>query len=306
MSGSRFLAVALALIALVAPGRARAQETPAGVIVHRVGFTSNQFPGTATRDAAIAIDYWFKIMSDRQKTAQIPKTTVYDSFGEMHEAMRKHRLDIVVILSRDYLAVRDEIELDPFCTAVRSREGLPRFAVYVPRTKGIRGLSELKGRKIVFDETEGAELGRLWFETRLLQEGLDPENFGTFQPVDKASKAVLPVYFGQADACVAPTPSFSIVSEMNPRVGRDLVALEVSQPMAPAIVCYTDQMDPARKPDITQTLLTLHEDPEGQQVLNLFRRDHVLLYDPSQIQPIVDLELERERILNRMKMEAGP
>lgn len=297
-SPARLRGVACALMLLAAAG-GLADDTAGGrnVIVNRVGFTSNQFPGTATRDAEVGIDYWFKLMSDRQKTTQIPRTKVYPTIREMQAALADRQLDIVAILTQDYLAIRDEIPLEPFTIAVRSKEGLTKWAVYVSRKKGITSLEQLRGAKIIFDRTEGDDFGKTWFETLLLRQGLDPDRYATEESVDKASRAILPVYFGQADACVAPLASFSTMVEMNPAVGRELVALATSPAMAPGIVCFTREIDPGRKPDIIHTLNTLHEDPEGQQVLNLFRRDRMYPFDAAQIEPVRAILEEHRKLL---------
>lgn len=283
---------------LIQAGLSPAQESTASgeIVIQRVGFTEDQFPGTATRDAEIAIDYWFKIISDRQKIAQIPNTTVFSTFPQMRQALRNRKLDVISILSLDFLRIRNEVELDPFSVTTRGSDVYTEYAVYVHRGRGIENLAQLAGQKMMIDASEGAELGRFWFDTVLLRQDLDPGDFESTEEVDKASRAVLPVFFGQAAACVAAKHSFENMREMNPRIGIDLVALEISRPLLTAIVCFTPEIDPIHKPDIIQTIHTLHQDPQGQQVLNLFRRDRAVPYHAGQLDSVLALVEERRRL----------
>ena len=148
----------------------------------------------------------------------------------------------------------------------------------------------------MIDGSEGAELGHFWFDTVLLRQGLHPDDFLRTEEVDKASRAILPVFFGQAAACIAAKHSFENMREMNPRIGVDLVALEVSRPLLAGVVCFTPEIDPLHKPDIVQTIHTLHQDPQGQQVLNLFRRDRAVPYEAGQMDSLLALVEERRQL----------
>ncbi len=293
----------IGLVPVLLSASAVADDTvagPPGVVVQRVAFTEDQFPGTATRDAEVAIDYWFKIISDHRKTAQIAKTTVYPTFLQLRRALERRELDVISILSLDYLRVRDSIKLEPFTVATRGDDPYTQFVLYVHKDSGITNLADLAGEKIIVDATEGSELGRFWFETLLLRQGLDPLDFVFSEEVDKASRAVLPVYFRQTAACIAASYSFDTMRELNPRVGTDLVALEVSPPLISGVVCFTTEIRESDKYDIVDTILALHEDPQGQQVLHLFRRDKTIAYAPAQLETLVELVEERERLENRM------
>lgn len=298
----RLPAIIFALFVLAGPGmdskvHADDNELASGeVIIQRVGFTEDQFPGTATRDAEVAIDYWFKLMSERQRLNQIPNTTVFPTFAEMHGALKNGLLDIVSILSLDFLRAREEVELEPFSVTTRGEDVYTEYVVYVHKDGGIDRLEQLAGKKVLIDASEGAELVSYWFETALLREDIDPEGFLTTESVDKASRAILPVYFKQAAACVAANYSFENMKEMNPRIGVDLVPLKASAPLLAGIVCFTSEIDPVRKPDIVRTLNTLHEDPQGQQVLNLFRRDQAVPYESRQLESLLALVEERRRL----------
>jgi hypothetical protein len=78
--------------------------------------------------------------------------------------------------------------------------------------------------------------------------------------------------------------------------------------MAPGILCFTPEIDPSRKPDIINTLITMHEDPQGQQVLNLFRRDRVHTFEAFQIAEVEKLVEEHRRLTaaRRGVVSAGP
>jgi ABC-type phosphate/phosphonate transport system substrate-binding protein len=262
----------------------------------RLGITRNQISGIASRDVAISIDYWFRLMSERKGSRNVPVTRIFEDLGEMEAALRRQELDMVFILARDYLALRDEISLEPVAITVGDGGELIRYAVYTRRKRGIRHLDQLRGGRIILDETEGATLGKLWFETLLLRMGIDPEEFAVLEVVGRTSQAVLPVYFGQADACVTAVSSYETTARLNPDIDRALEVVDTSDDAAVGIVCYTDKMDPLHKPEITGALLAMHEDSYGRQILALFRRKRAIPFEPDQIRLVVELEDEHARL----------
>jgi ABC-type phosphate/phosphonate transport system substrate-binding protein len=290
---TRLVLAVLALIGLSIPGRG---EEPSAPIVSRLGITRNQTPGLASRDVAVSIDYWFGQMSGRSGSPHVPSTKIFDDLGQLRAALERGELEVVVVLARDYLALRDDFSLEPVIVTVGDEGELIRFSLYTPRQREIRHLEDLRGGRIIFDETEGAMLGRLWLETLLLRAGIDPSGFAAFEDVERTSQAVLPVYFGQADACVTAVSTYRATAGLNPDIDRELESVATSDSVAVGIICYTDQMDPAYRPIITGALLGMHEDPEGRKILQLFRRDRAIPFASEHIRLIKELEQDHARL----------
>jgi ABC-type phosphate/phosphonate transport system substrate-binding protein len=293
------------------PGAERALADPqdpqaaAPVLVYRVGATREQIPEMASRDVEVTIDYLFTLMNERRNIPNRPKTRIFPNLDALKQAVLRGELDVVVLLARDYLALRDELALEPVLFSVRNDDELVRFALYAARNRHMTSLEQLRGGRVIFDGTEGGSLGRLWFESLLLRQNIDPAGFASFESVARPSRAVLPVFFGQADACVIAVSIFDATAGLNPQIGNELEILHLSPPVAVGLLCFTDRVDPSRKEDLLRGLLSMHGDPDGRRILALFRRDRIVPFHQDAIQPIEDLELERNALLARRASNSG-
>jgi len=73
----------------------------------------------------------------------------------------------------------------------------------------------------------------------LWRSGLDAGEtfFEEIQEVSKVSQAVLPVFFDQADACIAPMDAFRTMAELNPQLEEELWVIDTSPGFCQAVVC---------------------------------------------------------------------
>ncbi|MDH3268196.1 MAG: phosphate/phosphite/phosphonate ABC transporter substrate-binding protein, partial [Ignavibacteria bacterium] len=87
----------------------------------------------------------------------------------------------------------------------------------------------------------------------------------------------LSVFFKKADACVVDESLYRTVTELNPQIGTDLIALEVSQPLAIGLVAIRKTISDLQiKTDIKDAFLNLQNYDESRQYLTIFRIGKVI------------------------------
>lgn len=121
-----------------------------------------------------------------------------------------------------------------------------------------------------------------WIETLIMeeeQESLD-RFFSNSRIEHNASKSILPVFFGKAEACVIHRLALDIITELNPQVGRRWRAIAVSEPLVDALICMPkeDGLNPSYRRDITNALLALQKDVYGRQILTLFKAEGMVRF----------------------------
>ncbi|MGB3111413.1 MAG: PhnD/SsuA/transferrin family substrate-binding protein, partial [Candidatus Omnitrophota bacterium] len=185
----------------------------------------------------------------------------------------------------------DKAPLEVSMATVSGGEVEQKFILLVRKDKGIKRLSQLKGKKLLVETGGRGDIGLLWLNTTLLKDRL-PESgelFSNIKRATKASQAVLPVFFGQADACIVTRGSFRTAAELNPQLGGELDVLAESPPYLVSVACFREGYDEKYKKIIMDTSLKLHEDPKGKQILTLFRVDKIVLFDPTYFNSIKEL-----------------
>ena len=106
----------------------------------------------------------------------------------------------------------------------------------------------------------------------------------------------MPVFFRQADACIVTRQVFELSAELNPQLGKQLTAIARIDNLAPGIIVIDRRLPDDIRQKIRQTLLTLHEAPDGQQLLMLFQVRKLVPFKPEYLKATEALFSEyRER-----------
>ena len=144
---------------------------------------------------------------------------------------------------------------------------------------------------------ENSLLISLWLETLLMKEGFPgPETFiSNFKMVKKASQALLPVFFKQADACAVSQGAFETMKELNPQVGRELVALAQSPGYPQGVVCMRKGLAEKYRPFVEE-MYTLHNQSQGKQILTLMRIKRLLPFQATYLETTEALLAENQAL----------
>jgi phosphonate transport system substrate-binding protein len=134
-------------------------------------------------------------------------------------------------------------------------------------------------------------LHMVWLETLLMREGFRraEEFFSSVREVRRPSQAILPVFFKQADACLTTRRSFDLACEMNPQVGMELMVLAQSPDLAGGVIVFRPTYEEKHKELMMEVLEKLEEDPQGKQLLKLFRMSRLHPFKPEYLMTVETL-----------------
>ncbi|MFN7994976.1 MAG: PhnD/SsuA/transferrin family substrate-binding protein [Bryobacteraceae bacterium] len=220
-----------------------------------------------------------------------PTVEVIDDVTEIRKRVQAGWYGTIAVDVMEYFKLADLGLIQPTFSALRGEGGnAPRYLLVVREDSGISSIEGLAGKTLSIQASTNANLGEAWLDS-MLREGrsVRPENFfRSREVVLKASSAILPVFFGKADAAIVDLGSFDVAREMNPQLGAKLRVLRTSPEFAEALVCFTTRTSPFQD-EILEAMRTLHLDPEGKQALLVFRF--------SRLVPVDNVALARARDL---------
>jgi len=110
------------------------------------------------------------------------------------------------------------------------------------------------------------------------------EFFSVVKHVEKLSGAVLPVFFGQANACLVTQSGFSTMSELNPQIGQKLQTVARSRPLIPALLCFRKDFNSPQKEHILEAFSELNTSSSGQQILTIFQAEALVEVDAKALE----------------------
>jgi len=275
-------------------------------VTMNVGFSAPGFLQTSRND----IEATFKVLAEtigRRRGFQVKVTTrFFADSTTFFDAIEAGEINFAVLDSLAYVADRRQGKMSAVFMAARAGTPGRRYLLLVRRDSGLHSLADLRGKTIVELQTTNLSVGHTWLSSLLLAQGVGApeEYFGSMEYVVKPSAAVLPVFFGRRDACLADDLSFKLMTEMNPQVGAQLQSVEISVPLVGAILCASESnwSSAEFRPVLLKALEELHLDPAGQQVLTLFRIDQLVPFRPA------DLDTARElwAAYTKLRQEARP
>jgi ABC-type phosphate/phosphonate transport system substrate-binding protein len=286
-----------------------AGETPSRLRQERLDVVCSRglFRDVSVADAMAAGRVWVSVLGRRHGYELQSRVDVISGTAEIGRRVQAREAGLLMLDALEYLALAQSRLLEPLVVVVGpGREPLSRYAVLASRSSGVKSLAELRGKGINVYSRTGGNLGRIWLETALEEKRLGRAGhfFSSVTPVTKPSAACLPVFFGKAAACVIDMGNLSVMGELNPQLGKQLVPLATSPPLAEVLVALHVQHQSTRL-DVLRALLDLDRAPEGRQVLTLFKASRMAPFSPADFEPVRELIVRYRGLVPSPSLAAG-
>lgn len=256
-----------------------------------VGFSAGMFSDISENDARAVIKAWGQTIAKGRQLPEIPDSVLFRNQKELVDALEQGRVDAVGITITEFDRVRDKVALSPvFVTAVVNRT-TEQYLLLAQGDGKVRSLRDLAGVRFTLQRgPPRLSLAELWLEDLLRKEGLPNlvRLVGSAKAETKISRALLPVFFGNADACLVTRSGFDTMCELNPQIGKRLAVVASSDDWIPAVFALRADYRPSSREALIRGLRELHLSPSGRQVLTVFQSDRLEEADPAQLKETVE------------------
>jgi hypothetical protein len=159
-------------------------------------------------------------------------------------------------------------------------------------------LSDLRGRRLTILENARMCIAQAWLSTLLAEEhlGAAGQFFGSIAADSKPARVVLPVFFGQADVCLASKRTFDTMSELNPQVARELAPLAGSPPLVVTFYTFHRNCHGGERDRFAQVYASLPASAAGQQLATLFQFEKLAVRDAACLAPALAILETADRL----------
>jgi phosphonate transport system substrate-binding protein len=257
-------------------------------------------------DARAAIQIWIKRMSQELNLDVELNPRVFDTTEEILRRARGGQFDCVALNVVEYRQIVDV--LDPSqIIAEGGAAGLEQYVLLAKRNGGMQGLGDLRGRSLYMLKSPKMCLASAWLST-ILNEGhfgKSEQFFGSVITDTKAARVVLPVFFGQTDACLTSKRAFDTMCELNPQVAKDLAVIAISPAMVVTFYIFHKNYHGASRERFTKVYSDLPTSVAGRQLATLFQFENLVVKDIGCLAPALAVLEKAERARNRPGAGSG-
>ncbi len=163
--------------------------------------------------------------------------------------------------------------------------------------KRIQHLGELRGRRLCMLKAPKMCVAPDWLSTILDEGHFGPSEqfFGSVATDSKASRVVLPVFFGQTDACLTSKRSFDTMCELNPQVAKDLTVIASSPVMVVTFYIFHRNYHGLSRERFAKVYSDLPNSAAGRQLATLFQFENLVVKDIACLAPALGVLAAAER-----------
>lgn len=268
--------------------------------IFRMGVIADTFSGVNQNDARIALNVLLAKQLNTEFLQYKAETVVYPDIHAAIQDTKAGKLDLLTLPTMDYILARDQIKMTPEMISGVGPEKEQSYILLVNEGSNIKSLSQLNNKNLIVEKGAGGKLALKWIDTLLLEESM-PESdtfFREIKQVDKSSRALLPVFFGQADGCIVRNFAFETMVELNPQVGKKLLILNRSPVLGSTLLCFNPRIEKKFANTIINFIQKMPDHIEHRQVLLLFQVKQIFRYKPEYLNNLEAL-LHRYAVLKQ-------
>lgn len=294
---SRWLLTAFAAaLGFGTPAPVDAQNPTPKVI--RFGFSRSMFREMNEADTRAAVRSYAVALAQEYSLVVDSTPGIFSDVEGIGEAFASGSADVIAMSTEEYLALEPATMRPELFTATSGGRMTEQYIVVVRIDSEYGKVSDLKGRKLMVYDSVRAALGSAWLEVLLDEQGCGAPQlfFSRITPVPKLSRAVLPVFFNQADACLVTQNGFQVLGELNPQILKQLRVLERSPEYVPSVTAMRSNLSEDLAQVVLKATLSAQHSPAGQQVLTMFQCDHISELRPGHLENARALYQTRDRI----------
>lgn len=270
----------------------------------RLGFLQGSRREMSYADARTAFDLWAQEMGAR---FQVPvKVLYYQNIAEMR---RDFLLDKINSVTADSLTLARNFGLDELASGYSVVMQGP-WNLELRTDPGVTDGNNLIGKRVALPQ--GDLVADIFLETLCLRRHARPctEVFTEIQRLPNNNQAVMRLFFGKADLALVPRYGYELAREMNPQLERKAGKVVAELPLESMFhAFFSARTDKELRTRTLRMIPTMHTYPRGRQLLDLFKMDHLVLAEPSELKFFLQLDEEyrdlKARQLNMLARKAG-
>jgi phosphonate transport system substrate-binding protein len=228
-------------------------------------------------DANAAMKVWAESIVQKGVVRADTKVLIFTNLAHLSNTLCRQVVDGVSVSTTEFVAVRQEVASNHLVFSVIGGDIYEEYVLLVRIGSPIVKAKDLKSHSLNVLRQSRTCLAPMWLDEILLESGEGPANeiCGRINEETKLTQAVLPVFFGKVDACLATKKGFATMCELNPQLGHELRLVAVSPKLIPSVFIFRNGYPELQQQHILDELTHAHLTATGQQILTVFQTERL-------------------------------
>jgi ABC-type phosphate/phosphonate transport system substrate-binding protein len=253
-----------------------------------VGYSRQVFYNVDPNDVMGLTKVWAQIVDHKMDNGRETRVLLFSTLAEAESALKNAEVDVVVLIPEEFLSLRQRVPIAAVMSADYGKHFYNELLLLVRNDRGISQVAQLRDKRLRIESGQKGSVPIQWLDTFLMSMVSTDAGrfFSTISEFPSAAQVILPVFFGQADACLASRSSFETMAELNPQISRCMRVLGKSPGFVTGIIAIRRDIRNERRDALLKVLLQMQNDPKGKQLLNLFRINRLVEFRPEHLTSI--------------------
>ena len=262
------------------------------------GFSSSLMDAVGENEARAAMKVWAESIVKSGAVRADPNVVYCRDLASLLAALQGGTVDGMALLTPEFFILRDRVEFTRCIVASTEGKWTDEYLLLVRKDAGSSRIEDLAHKSLLLEKNPRLCMAIPWLDTMLVRTGLKParEYFSRVAEESKLTKTVLPVFFGQVDACIVTRKGYNAMVALNPQVGTELRVLAASPELVSTGFFFRKGYPPD---DLNRCMLEftrVHTTPSGQQILTVFLADRLDEHPFSDLEATAALWMEHNRL----------
>lgn len=246
-------------------------------------------------DARSAMVVWLKRIEQDLKVTLRYDPNIFESPARMLARLRQGQLDAIAVNILEFRRMMDWLDCDR--VTVPMQKSKLQYILLVRAESGIGKLADLRSHRMMCLDSPPTCIAPAWLANLLRAEALGEAElfFSSIVRKTKPSQVILPVFFGQTDACLTTNSSFLTMAELNPQVSKKLLPLAVSPEIVTTLYAFRKGWNDRSRDIVMRALEDLRVSAGGRQILNMFQCERLVVQPGACLKTALDIVAQWER-----------
>ncbi len=242
----------------------------------RFAATEGLYPNVSRKDGRMALELLMQKTIVKRNYPYSVKLIFIDPVNDLPDNIKSGGYHFVTLSSIDYYRYRDAVYLNPIMTPTKINTPTEQLLLLVKAEQTLSTILQKEERSLIIETGTSGDLSKIWMDRILMDSGFAKSGkfFTKIRRVSKPGRAILPVFFNQADACIVPRHALEVIQELNPQIGRNVKPLRQSKGLIRLMICATDK-------------------PNQEDIDILIRESSQMEHNPETLQAMTILQMKR-------------
>jgi hypothetical protein len=263
------------------------------------------YPHISPQDANTAIEMIIQKRAINKSYPYLINFQCIDQENDKAGIIQRDGYHFVILSGPDYFTYRKALHLEPILIPSKTDQPTENLVFLTKKDKTLSAISRRKERTLLIESGLIGNLSIVWINTLLPVHGLPASDqfFTSIRRVEKPVRAVLPVFFDRADACIITQNTLDVINELNPQIGQQLKALFRSEGLISAVICATQKATPTDIKIIKEEGLKTPLSIEVRQTMTIAQLKRFIEVTPNFFKDTEKLLKSHEQLYDKQRHE---